>query len=472
MYIAPKDFIQRKPIMSRLSATENEYFASVRVSKDSKFNGMETMSNKFKYYVPNLVHLNYFYENGSRIYEDVGEHPEYATPLDDSYLGTVANEIAGEEIVYETFENAHTKGLFYDFQLNKRVIDDGGTTNGHHDNYPADGKRLQPTPERFGLLGIHLAAASILTGAGAVLRSPNGSGKFVIAQKVMDLEDDFSVKTTRNKPLVNLKEEPHNGGNPNNIRVHITSGDANMSPWAMWMRHGTISLVLSLCENGRKIGDLAPEMKLFKVAQFFAGDLSLKKTVRMAANHRPALTAAQIEAEIIEQVSKLPDLSPEDKQIIEEWERALDDIETAPEKMDDRADWTAKYQLVDSYRQRHGYRLGHDNVLAVDKLFDNLGPLGIGQRWRETKWAQWTPPREQIAERKKSPPTNTNANIRGRFIKHFAGREGAKANWDSLKLETTVTGLENDIEIKLCDPGATTDQRVEDLIDRYSRKRR
>ena len=42
---------------------------------------------------------NVFLENGSRLYLDVGSHPEYATPECDSIYDVVAHDKAGERIL-------------------------------------------------------------------------------------------------------------------------------------------------------------------------------------------------------------------------------------------------------------------------------------------------------------------------------------------------------------------------------------
>ncbi len=40
-----------------------------------------------------------FLANGARFYDDVSQRREYATPEDDSFMGTAANEMAGDHIM-------------------------------------------------------------------------------------------------------------------------------------------------------------------------------------------------------------------------------------------------------------------------------------------------------------------------------------------------------------------------------------
>ena len=47
---------------------------------------------------------NVFLENGSRLYLDVGSHPEYATPECDSVYDVVTHDKAGERILEQLYK--------------------------------------------------------------------------------------------------------------------------------------------------------------------------------------------------------------------------------------------------------------------------------------------------------------------------------------------------------------------------------
>ena len=52
---------------------------------------------------------NVFLENGSRLYLDVGSHPEYATPECDSVYDVVTHDKAGERILEQLLQNAEKR---------------------------------------------------------------------------------------------------------------------------------------------------------------------------------------------------------------------------------------------------------------------------------------------------------------------------------------------------------------------------
>src|SRR5690606_26745316 len=100
-------------------------------------------------------------------------------------------------------------------------------------------------------------------GAGAVRRDKFGEGAFYIAQKASTLVSDFAVRSYDvDSPLVGLRNEALAGSSW--LRVHVTSGDANMSPLATRLKLATTSMVLRLIEDGYLGEDLMPKTPMFR----------------------------------------------------------------------------------------------------------------------------------------------------------------------------------------------------------------
>ena len=82
---------------------------------------------------------NVFLENGSRLYLDVGSHPEYATAECDSLSDLVAQDKAGESILRELVGYAQSQlsdeGIRGDIFLFKNNTDSTGNSYGCHENY-------------------------------------------------------------------------------------------------------------------------------------------------------------------------------------------------------------------------------------------------------------------------------------------------------------------------------------------------
>ena len=85
---------------------------------------------------------NVFLDNGSRLYLDVGAHPEYATAECDSLLDLVAQDRAGERILDDMTSDAQARlaedgvdGTIYVFKNN---TDSAGNSYGCHENLLLD----------------------------------------------------------------------------------------------------------------------------------------------------------------------------------------------------------------------------------------------------------------------------------------------------------------------------------------------
>src|ERR1700745_2110667 len=82
---------------------------------------------------------NVFLRNGSRLYLDVGSHPEYATPECDSVVGLVTHDKAGarslEGRVADAGRRLRAEGIGGDIYLFKNNTDSAGNSYGCHENY-------------------------------------------------------------------------------------------------------------------------------------------------------------------------------------------------------------------------------------------------------------------------------------------------------------------------------------------------
>jgi proteasome accessory factor A len=394
---------------------------------------------------PSLSRIGQFCSNGARLYDDIGQHPEYATPEDASLMGTVANEIAGERILEHVLDSAKEKKALHKFMLNKRVVDEfkNGYAWGYHENYLAPAHYLDISEEGLALLGIHLATRNILVGAGGLRRDRNtGSIQYFLAQKALNLNADFSGDTTRVKPVVNLRQEPHAASEVWR-RVHVTSGDPNMSPWATFMKLGTTSLVLRLIENGEKLEQLRVA-SLTNLAKKVAADLSLCDNVllRDGTTIRPIGIQEKLCAAAWK-LGKEIALPDEELLVISEWQKALDDAKEDPMLLWDRSDWVAKKLMLEAYADRHDLRDNDPDLFKKDRQWDNIGPHGIGIKLRKKHWANWMPTEEFIADRMFTPPDNTRAILRGKFIKRFAKDNGIFVSWSSVKVNNHPINLPN-----------------------------
>jgi proteasome accessory factor A len=400
-----------------------------------------------------IVTLDTYLSNGGRCYQDVGPHTEYDTPeIASSLVDTVTSEIAGERIVHAILESVKAKKQIADYRLNKRLVDNQGTTCGHHENYSCGTDGITIDKEHLTLLGLHLATRNVWAGAGCLLPQ-NNRNVFYLSQKIGSLEYDYASSTTnQSKPLVNLRNQQL-ADKSRFVRVHVTSGDANMSPWAMWMSLGTTSIVLRLIENSIDIGDLATQLDVLSLAKAVNTDPNMTRLYDLTDERR--VTAIDIQSMLVDLAYKHADemmLPEEEARVLREWERVLFDLDIEPLSTIDRVEWIARRQLILGHCNKKHRSCNDERLLDLDKMWDEISPRGIAlNKLRTGLWSAWMPDQAAIERAITTPPQNTRAAVRGRFVEKFAGRKGyGVTEWERLDMGNRC--------IMISDPRVSTTQ--------------
>jgi proteasome accessory factor A len=409
---------------NRITGTEMEWSIMVQELEGADFMQLsdehaERVVNDF---LPsNILRVSDMLQNGGRLYVDVGDHVEYATPEDDWLFGTVINEFAGEQIVLGALLQARNAGMFHDFRMYKRVVDDELSTQGYHNSFLSPGNRMKIDAKHLSLAGLHIATGNMFFGSGAVILDRAGQGHYRLAQKVLNLTTDFArTSHGADQPLISLRDEPLTKSDKYK-RVHLTSFDPNMSPWATWVRLGSMSIVLRMVEQGYFGTELMPKADLYKLAKHVAADLSLKKLVRL--ENGKMVRPEQLQEALIERADKM-DLPEEEVEVREEWKRAHTDIKKDPRLLIDRADWVAKRAALDRYMKRHNLWLAHHVVRGKDLQWDDRGPDGIGVAMRRSRkgYAPMMPTKRQLSAARNHAPSTTRAHVREREIRGIVAK--------------------------------------------------
>ena len=93
----------------------------------------------FREIVAGRMYPDVFLENGARFYQDIGCHPEYATPECDDVAELVAHDKAGERIITRLASTAERRmrndGFYGKISIFKNNLDTPGNTYGCHENY-------------------------------------------------------------------------------------------------------------------------------------------------------------------------------------------------------------------------------------------------------------------------------------------------------------------------------------------------
>ena len=406
---------------------------------------------------------NVFLRNGARLYLDDGSHPEYATAECDSLDQLVAHDKAGERILEDLLVDAERRlvdeGIGGDIYLFKNNTDSAGNSYGCHENYLV--ARAGEFSRIADVLLPFLVTRQLICGAGKVLQTPKAA-TFCLSQRAEHIWEGVSSATTRSRPIINTRDEPHADAERYR-RLHVIVGDSNMSEVTTLLKVGSATLVLEMIEAGVQFRDFTLDNPIRAIREI-SHDLTGRRTVRLAGGREASALDIQREyhARAVEHLATRGSDDPTMTRVVELWGRVLQAVESGDLSMIDREiDWAIKHRLVERYRARDGLDLANPRIAQLDLayhdirrgrgLFDLLQRKGLVDRVTDDG---------EIELAKDTPPQSTRAKLRGDFIAaaQAAGRDFT-VDWVHLKLNDQAQ------RTVLCkDPFRSVDERVDRLI--------
>ena len=218
-----------------------------------------------------------------------------------------------------------TRGCPGRIHLFKNNTDSAGNSYGCHENYlvrrQGDFGRLSDVLVPF------LLTRQVLTGAGKVLTTPRGT-RYCLSQRADHIWEAVSSATTRSRPIINTRDEPHADAE-HYRRLHVIVGDSSMSETTTMLKVGATDLILRMVEAGVQLRDLALENPIRAIREI-SHDMTGMAPVQLA-NGRTA-TAVDIQEEYLARVKEFVeshvDATPEVKQVVDLWERGLRALRT------------------------------------------------------------------------------------------------------------------------------------------------
>ncbi len=405
---------------------------------------------------------NVFLRNGARLYLDVGSHPEYATPECDNLVDLVAHDKAGERIleglIVEADRRLREEGIAGDIYLFKNNTDSAGNSYGCHENYLVS--RDEDLGRLTDILTPFLVTRQVICGAGKVLQTPRGA-VYCVSQRAEHIWEGVSSATTRSRPIINTRDEPHADAERFR-RLHVIVGDSNMSETATLLKVGSTDLVLRMIEARAGLRDMTLENPIRAIREV-SHDMTGRSRVRLADGRE--MSALEIQYEYLTKARDFTNkngLNAISERVLEVWERALQAIETGNlDKIAREIDWVTKYQLIERYRARHDLPLSSPRVAQLDLAYHDVR-RGRGLYYLlERNGAVERVARDlDIFEAKSVPPQTTRAKLRGDFIRRAQERRrDFTVDWVHLKLNDQAQ------RTVLCkDPFRSVDERIARLI--------
>ena len=448
----------------RIYGLENEYGITCTVDGARRLSPDEVARYLFRRVVSWGRSSNVFLVNGARLYLDVGSHPEYATPECDSVIDVITHDKAGERILEQLAVSAEDRlreeGIDGDVFLFKNNTDSANNSYGCHENYLTT--RNDDLSSYDEVLIPFLVSRQIWAGAGKIFENPRGGAGFCISQRAAHIWEGVSSATTRSRPIINSRDEPHADAERYR-RLHVIVGDSNMSEYAGFLKVGACGFILRMLEEpGVVFRDMTLENPTRAIREI-SNDLTCRRTVRLASGRE--MSALDIQREFLDRALRFAerrDTSPEEDRILAMWEHCLDGIERDPLSLHRECDWVAKHRMVESYRERHGLALSDPRVLLLDLQYHDVNRRrSLYYLMQDRGMMERTTTDAAIAAAVDEAPSTTRAKLRGDFIRRAKERRrDFTVDWVHLKLNDQAQ------RTVLCkDPFRYEDERVQKLID-------
>ncbi len=445
----------------RIYGIENEYGVTCTLRGQRRLSPDEVARYLFRRVVSWGRSSNVFLENGARLYLDVGSHPEYATPECDSIYDVVAHDKAGERILEGLVKSAEDRleeeGIRGEIYLFKNNTDSAGNSYGCHENYlVARTNDFQKTVE---VLIPFMVSRQIFSGAGKLLQTARGT-IFSIAQRAEHIWEGVSSATTRSRPIINTRDEPHADAERFR-RLHVIAGDSNMSEYATYAKIGTTAALLQMIEDGVVFRDLTLENPIRAIREI-SHDATCRRLVRLANGRE--LSALDIQWEYLDRTlryARSVGFPAEVQRSVEMWEHLLTGLEKDPLSLEREVDWVAKYHLIERYKKKWDLPYSHPKLALLDLSYHDVNrKRGIYYLMINRGLMDRTVTDSSIADAARRPPATTRARLRGEFISAAkAAKRDFTVDWVHLKLNDQAQ------RTVLCkDPFKAVDERVEKLI--------
>ena len=461
----------------RITGIETEYGITYTADGQRRLSPDDIARYLFRSVVDRYGSSNIFTSNGSRLYLDVGSHPEFATAECDSLIQLLTMDKAGDRILDNLAQHAETTlategtaaaadGHVY---LLKNNVDSFGNSYGCHENYLVTRQTVVKT------LGRHLLpfliTRQLISGAGKIYHPIPGSPSehyglgFCMSQRADHVWEGVSSATTRSRPIINTRDEPH-ADSHHYRRLHIIVGDSSMAEPTFALKIGATLLVLEMIEADIPLPglELADETTAIRdIARDTTGTCLVK------LRNGTTITAGEIQRAYCDAAHTWMQQRPVDANtdtfgsVVDLWTRTLDAIDTQDFSHVDRdIDWVIKHSLIRRYQERYGFDLDHPKLAQIDLMYHDIRPGRGLASILESKGLinRWTTD-DAITHATEHAPDTTRAHLRSRFI--AAAHETNtpfSVDWMRLKITAPEPQL-----VELGDPFAAVDTRVDELIN-------
>jgi len=469
-----------RPVARRIIGVETEYGITCAPTTDGPppMDADHAARELFDPVVQRSRSSNVFTRGGARLYLDVGSHPEFATAECDRLEDVLAQDRAGELVMADLAERANARlaasGVPGRIHLLKNNRDAEGNGFGCHENYLVrrrgdfwnDARTLVP----------HLVTRQILVGAGHIAGDgdtrPAGNGlrdlrDYVFSQRADQMWDAVSSATTRARPLINTRDEPH-ADVEHYRRMHVIVGDSNIAQGSTLLKVAAMDLLLDYLEHGGDLSDLAladPMRAIRDTCHDMSGGALLERV------DGRTITSLEMQAEHLgrlrNHVTQDIEITALHEAALDLWERGLEALRLQqPDRVATELDWAVKHQLLTRYCQRHDTDLTDPRVTRLSLAYHDVSPgQGLRQRLESAGLLRRFVDDETCRRAVDTPPATTRARLRGAVVAKAEDlRCDLSVDWVGVRLDDGVCS-----PVTLSDPFCAVDERIDALLESMER---
>ncbi|CAM3054504.1 proteasome accessory factor PafA2 family protein [Actinomyces slackii] len=396
--------------------------------------------------------------NGARLYVD-HTHPEYSSPEVIGPRQAALYDMAGDLLMHRA-EAALSQERGSRIQVIKNNTDGRGSAWGAHENYAVD--REVDWELLTAVLLPFLATRQVIGGSGRIGLGPESQAPgFQIFQRADYVEQEISLYTTRERPIVNTRDEAH--ADPARWRrLHVITSDSSVLAVTTLLRMGSMAALLSLVEGyPQRARALAQRLALadpVAALKDFSHDPTLQARCRLVEGG--SASALEIQRAFLDEIRVVAGTGADEEtqEVLSLWGEALDALERGPQHAAHLVEWCAKLMVLEHLRSRYGCEWDDPRLRAADLRFSALDPaVSLAAALERNGTVRRVVEDGAVRRAVESAPADTRAGGRAALFEAFPDHVWA-AGWTSLVVDTDARNL---LRVSLPDPAYPTTADVE-----------
>ncbi len=371
-----------------------------------------------------------FLLNGARFYLD-GDHPEYSTPECLAPLDLVAHDKASELAMLRAQELfcKSAESEKYRIRVHKNNSDGLGTSYGCHLNVLLS-RKMVSSEDNLRYLVKHYVpfqiSRMVLIGGGKIgAENERPECKFQISQRADFFECLAGIETMMNRPIFNLRNEPH-ADYEKYFRLHDISTDSLKCEQAIFLKVALTQIVLAMIEDKFLEDNWFPHNPVDAMISV-SRDLEFKKQI--ALRNGEAITGLELLRRYLlkgkEYLNQHP-LGEQHQLAVKQSLELLDLLEKDPRLTFGKLDWTTAWAL-------RGMRpeAAEKNILS----FQEVSPRSLYDRLLASGKIHRLLTDEAVKQAQVQAPADTRAYLRHLLIKKF-GNKIEHMHWSGMQVKT------------------------------------